>query len=175
MISHRSVDQFHHPGRDGRIHDHPTWSVHQGFIKEILSEDTVFQSTAVSTHIVQLIIRITLLFLLIGIPLNNLVTITCFPPLALPTIAAGAAACVSFATVVGEAAAGTIIGYSNIRIIRCNNRIIIGGWRSCCTTRGEKLDESRNDLCRCRIIRVSKYIVVWTMICANVVLSTITS
>ena len=50
-----------------------------------------------------------------------------------------------------------IIRCSNIRIIRCNNRIIIGGWRSCCTTRGEKLDGSRNDLCRCRIIRVSIY------------------
>ena len=68
-------------------------------IEEILCEDTVFQSTAVSTHIVQVIIRITLMFLLIGIPLNNLVTITCF--------AAGAAACVSFATVVEEAEAGT--------------------------------------------------------------------
>ena len=82
-------------------------------IEEILCEDTVFQSTAVSTHIVQVIIRITLMFLLIGIPLNNLVTITCFPPLALPTIAAGGAACVSFATVVGEAAAGTDGGLSD--------------------------------------------------------------
>ena len=82
--------------------------------------------------------------------------------------AAGAAACVSFATVVGEAEAGTDGWLSDAATFELSdaayNRIRIGGWRSRCTTRGEKLDGSRNDLCRCRIIRVSIYccmIILW--------------
>ena len=105
MISYRSVDRFH-PDCVGRIHDHPTLSVHQGYrnfsVKNCFSIDGCFDAHRSTHH------QITLMFLLIGIPLNNLVTITCFPPLA-----AGGAACVSFATVVGEAAAGTDGGLSD--------------------------------------------------------------